>query len=251
MTKRNRSLLLFEILLIALAIDCLAGIFLLADRFPPRIIHHKKPNLSVEVSPFVTGDCADGSGSYACTPVPAAEPLGCSSLFAQPLFGGLTPRYPIIVCRLSRPGLPPWEDPIPGECVYYNGGLQISCYQYIIYKDDHYQRIDTMDAFRRFFAPVDSPEEALEFALSSGDYEALYGQKKDRDLIYSARQFEDTYVRTDPDGYTVQLFYTPIFGCGPFVTEAVEIKVTYDGLTSVINRFPLYHNPEHDQFCVD
>jgi hypothetical protein len=248
---RKRSLLLLEILFVLLAVSGLAGLYLLVDGFmPPHIVHHKKPNLSVDVSPFVTSDCADEYGGYACAPLPAAQSLGCSSLLPQPLFGGLTPQYPIIVCRMGRPGLPPWEDPIPGECIYTNGGLGISCYQYIIYKDNRFQRVDTMETFRGFFAPVDSPEEALGFALASGDYEAKYGQRKNHRLVYSVGEFEDTYVKAVPDGYIVQLFYTPLFGCPPFVTEAVEINVTYDGSITVMDRFPLYHD-EASKFCID
>jgi hypothetical protein len=247
---RKRSLLPLKILLALLAVGGLAGLYLLVDRFLPHIVHHEKPNLSVDVSPFATDDCGGESGGY-CTPLPATQSLGCSALLSQPLFGGLSPQYPIIVCRIDSPGLPTGDELIPGECIYSDGFFERGCYQYIIYKDNRYERIDTMEAFRRFFAPVESPEEALGFALASGDYDARYGQARNPKLVYYVSRFEDTYVRTVQEGYLVQLFYTPIFGCGPFVTEAVEIKVTYDGITTPMRRFSVYRNPEQDKFCVD
>jgi hypothetical protein len=243
MTRKRSLLLLLPVLLAA-------GLYLLADRFLPHIVHHEKPNLSVDVSPFAADDCGGESGGY-CTPLSATQSLECSAVLSQPLFGGLSPQYPIIVCRIDTPGLPTGDEQIPGECIYSSGFFVSGCYQYIIFKDNRYERIDTLAAFRRVFAPVESPEEALGFALASGDYHARYGQVMDPRLVYYVSRFEDTYVKTIQEGYLVQLFYTPIFGCGPFVTEAVEIKVTYDGVTTPMRRFPVHRNPEQDKFCVD
>lgn len=249
MTKRKLLILAFEILLVCAVIDCF---FLVASLSPPRIIHHKKPSLSVDLSHFFLGECGGSLSWRNCQPVTAVSNLGCSVIIDQPLLGGLTPQYPIVTCVETRYGLPTddWA-PLPGGCIYTRQGSSFVCYHYIIYKDGRYQRVDTMDAFRALFSPVDSPEEALGFALASGDYFAQYKQKKDRDLVYSVSTLEDTYVKTVTGGYITQLFNTPVFGCGPFYTEAVELKVTYDGYVSEVKRFSVYRNPDHDNLCLD
>lgn len=247
MTKRKLLILAFEILLVCAVIDCF---FLVASSLPPRIIHHKKPSLSVDLSHFVLGECGGLLSWRNCQPVTAVSNLGCSSIIDQPLFGGLTPQYPIATCVVTRSGLPTddWTS-LPGGCIYTRQGFTFFCYHYLIYKDGRYQRVDTMDAFRTLFSPVDSPEEALGFALASGDYFAQYKQKKDRDLVYLVSTLEDTYVKTVTGGYITQVFHTPIFGCGPFYTEAIELRVTYEGFVSEVKRFNVYRN--RSNICQD
>ena len=122
------------------------------------------------------------------------------------------------------------------------------CNRYVIYKDGNFQLIKTMDEFRTLFVPVDSPNEALGFALATGWYTANYNQTKLSDYVFTVEELEDTYVETITDGYIVHVFYTPPFGCGVFETSAVEVKVTYDGQIEEVERHPVYHTK--DSICV-
>lgn len=109
----------------------------------------------------------------------------------------------------------------------------------------------TIDELHMLYAPVDSPDEALSFALTIGDYSAYYGQTKKINYVYSVEELEDTYVKTTSDGYFVHVFYTPVFGCSPFETQAVDITVTFDGRVNVINSYPVYYDSSRPKECVD
>jgi hypothetical protein len=91
----------------------------------------------------------------------------------------------------------------------------------------------------------------LGFALISGYYYARYNHKIQKTIIYYVQTIEDSYVETITDGYIVHLFYTPNDSCGPFNTEAVEVRVTYDGYVDEINRYPIYRDPAYDSTCFD
>ena len=58
------------------------------------------------------------------------------------------------------------------------------------------------------------------------------------------QELEDTYVEATTDGYFVHVFYTPTYGCGQFETDAVEVKVTYDGYFE-----EYYESENHRKIC--
>lgn len=223
---------------------------------PVIILNHEEPDLQVDFSPFESLGCNKLSGShwYECRENSLAFKIGCTSLAENKLLGGLTPNYPIADCGYFFPEKEPLEgvDVPTTECfsatVMING---TSCSRQIIFKDDTYLLIKNFDDFKTLFAPVESPEEALAFALITGDYSAEYGQTKKDSYIYYVQKLEDTFIDKVIGGYIVHIFYTPVIGCGPFETESVELKVTYDGDVEEIDRYPVYRDPSQDTVCVD
>jgi len=214
------------------------------------IINHERPNIQVDFFPFKNSGCKlFSSNSYHCQPSSLLYTLGCTYIEETPLLGGLTPEYPIATCILEINEDAGVAD-IPDSCFYYDGGFTTYCYQYVVYKDHHYQLLKTIAEFRALYAPVDSPEEALGFVLVSDNFIAEYGQTKNNDYIYSVQELEDTHVETVAGGYVVHVFDTPGFGCEPFETKSVEIKVTYDGQLTELNRFPVYGDSSLSG-CVD
>lgn len=231
------------------------AIFLLAScQFGSlKIINHEKPNIQTDFSPFKNIGCNESHGYenwYRCEEGSPLLDLGCNSIENMPLLGGLTPGYPIAACTLEIDETV-WTADIPTDCIYNDGGFITLCHRFVIYKEGKYQVVKTMNDFRKLFAPVDSPDEALSFALAFSDYFASYGQTKRDDYVYSVKELEDTFVETDAIGYLVHVFYTRTFGCGPFETNAVGIKVTYNGNVEEISRHPVYRDPSEDNMCAD
>jgi len=216
----------------------------------PKIINHEKPAMKVDFSPF------EGIGCIECGKQSPLYKLGCLSIAKNELLGGFTPVYPIAGCGYFFEEIEGTEDigsvDLSVECLSYIATINgVLCGRLVIFKDSNYLLVKNFDELRTLFAPVDSPQEALSFALATSNYSAEYGQSVNSKYVYSVSEVEDTFVETIADGYLVHLFYTPSAGCGPFNTEAVEVKVTFDGYLQEMNRYPIYRDPSNDNLCVD
>jgi hypothetical protein len=160
----------------------------------------------------------------------AAEQFGCLDLVAPlPVWQGLDPAYPVVaMCQKEIWNL---DNPANG---FFSTGYETQ-YQvnYIIYRNEQFELIDSTNNLRAIFAPVESPEEALSFAvLVTG-----YAQDWEIDLSSANYEFltdeiEETYVATTSDGYLVHLFDWHIRGCSPWYLSTVDVNVTYDGEVS-------------------
>lgn len=213
-------------------------------------VNHEQPDIKLDFSPFEKAGCSsNGSGKwYECSSKSPLFKLGCNSIIREPFLGGITPSYPIVGCYRMLT-----EFTSDDECIEIEDRLAwVACYQYVIFKEGNYQILRNMDEIRAAFAPVDSSEEALAFALlSNSDYSVQYGQTRKDNFVYYVQKIEDTYVETDSKGYIVHLFETRTIGCGPFDTNAVEVKVSRDGQVEEVSRFPVYRDPSEDGLCVD
>ena len=171
--------------------------------------------------------------------------LGCNSITDRPLLGGLSPSYPIAACTHDL-----YEVYSTEGCIFTEGSMFFYCERYVIFRNGNFELISSLDEFREIYAPVESPEEALGFALVSDNLFALYGQSYNDNYIYSVQDLEDTFVESTTGGYLVHVFYKPSFGCPPFETEAVELKVTTDGYVKEIDRHPVFNDPSWNS-CLD
>jgi hypothetical protein len=217
-----------------------------------KIIHHEEPNFETDFSPFQNIGCEkvkENENRYLCEENSPLFVIGCDFVEDVPLLGGLTPDYPIALCTRETDEEFAFAVLPSDECLYTNGFMTTFCNRYVIYEDGNFQLIKTMDEFRALFSPVDSPNEALGFVLATGWYTAKYNQAKSSKYVYTVQELEETYVETTTDGYAVHVFYAPPFGCGAFETNAVDIKVTYDGQIEEVARHPVYHTK--DSICVE
>jgi hypothetical protein len=209
---------------------------------PSKIINHEAPDLQVDFSPFKNFGCKISSSNwYSCEDDSLLYNLGCTYIEEMPMLGGLTPEYPIAACVLQINEDSDVAD-IPDSCLYYDGGFITFCYRYVVYKDHSYQLVEGIEGFREFYAPIDSPDEALSFVLANYYYEAYYGQAKNKDYEYFTQTLEDTFVETVVDGYIVHVFNTYSV-CDAYETKSVQIKVTYDGHLTELNKTLVYRDP--------
>jgi hypothetical protein len=138
-----------------------------------------------------------------------------------------------------------------GEYLYSYGGLWPVFVRYVVFHDDRFQSIKSEGQFREFFAPVETPDEALSYALALKNLSAYYGLELNPEYEYSVDELEDTHVKSTPDGYLVHLFSYQMFGCGPHYTKAVDLLVTDRGTIEEVAREPVYRDPSEDDLCVD
>ena len=183
---------------------------------------------------------------------------GCTYL-EEPsyLLGNLEPSWPIITCVVvpsrgaDRPGKAIEQMKEGGEYISWEGGLDPWFYRYAIYQDGEYEIVATEEAFRERYAPIDSPEEALGYALALTNFQAYYDLEYDLELEYFVDRLEDSHVEGVPGGFDVHLFYYQEFGCGPHPTSAVVIRVGQDGSLEQISVEEVFKDPTDDTLCVD
>jgi hypothetical protein len=112
--------------------------------------------------------------------------------------------------------------------------------------------ISTQEELREWFAPVESADEALSYALVATGYSAKYAPEDYRLAVgdicdpgpehyyYCTDVLEDTHVSEVANGYHVNLFYSERYGCGPFPVSSVTVKVSFDGSLSEFPKTKLF-----------
>lgn len=214
-------------------------IFLAACKGEPKFINHTPPDLVVPFDIFGTLDAA----SFGCNEIQRPSNL----------LGGLTPSYPIAICTV-QPGEGSEELAVEidnGQFFFYAGGLLGNYIRYVIEQNGEFVLLKTEEDFRNIFTPVESPEEALSYALAVRNLSADYGLAYIPGYEYEVDTIEDTFVTTEADGYRVHLFYDQVFGCGPHWTSEVNVHVSVEGNVEEISNTSLFRDPKMDEVCVD
>jgi hypothetical protein len=138
------------------------------------------------------------------------------------------------------------------QCIRKEGFLDPKCVQARVKQDGVSRIIDSQEQLRDWFAPIESGDEALSYALLATGYSAKYAPEEYRlavgDLCdpgperyhYYTDVLEDTHVVEVVNGYHINLFYSESVGCGPFPVSSVTVEVEFDGAISEFPRVKLF-----------
>jgi hypothetical protein len=214
-----------------------------------KVIHHSQPALTVDIAPFDTAGCSKDSGYWRCPEGTQLKTLGCDFIEASDLLGGLSPAYPMVLCKTRSTTRP--DDNQKQQYIYTDGCLVTNLVRLVVYKEGQYQLIRTLDELKATFTPVDSPNEALSYALAATGLTPVYGFKVESGYRYSVSSLEDTHVIAGSDGYHVNLYNRQLCGCGPHPFYKVDVLVNKDGDFTKSERQPVYENPAEDDLCID
>ena len=144
------------------------------------------------------------------------------------------------------------------QCIRIEGFLNQQCVVARVKQDGVSRIISSLEELRDWYAPVESADEALSYALVATGYEAKYAPEDYRLGVgevcdpgpehyrYYTDVLEDTHVAEVVNGYHVNLFHSENVGCGPFPVSSVTIEVTFDG---AISEFPKIKLFEQGQPC--
>ena len=236
----------------------LPALLILLTACAPQITHHPHPDLSLDTAPFEALGCtADSYGRWDCPSGTALDAFDCARLEqADALLGGLQPAFPLAACiSIPQDGYG-GDFPAPDQYFFNVGGMLPQFVRYVAFVSsalspgDFYLLSNPAD-LRALYAPVESPEEALAFALALYPVEARYDLSVQPGLKYEVRALEDTHVETVDGGYLVHVFHYQLFGCGPHFTQSWLIQVSTDGQAEVLERQNLFRDPGEDGLCVD
>jgi hypothetical protein len=221
-----------------------------------RIENHTRPELTLDFSLFEDVGCPlNESGLRYCEEDSPLTALGCDRIQApSDLLGGLEPGLPIAQCLVEPFRHPDQPDStgVESEHIYRTGGGLMPVYvRYVIIQDGQFQLIKSEEQFRDVFAPVESENEALSYALALRNMSAYYDIELHPEYEYFVDQLEETNVETLSDGYLVHLYQYQFFGCGPHITYAIDLRITDQGMIEEMNRQAVYKDPSEDTLCVD
>jgi hypothetical protein len=206
-----------------------------------KINNQEKPVLSVDTPFFESVGCPpeDLSGFNHCVKNSALKNIGCFGVFTpNPLLGGLNPKYPLIECALDG-----------NEYLYHSGCAGQFNMGLAVYVNGNYQLIDTESKFRKMYAPIESEEEALSYALAGTGLLAYYDLEVSNEHKYYVDEVEETHVTKVGDDFLVRLFDYPLCACGYHNTYSVDVRITRDGYIEQTRKELIYQDVTY--MCVD
>jgi hypothetical protein len=204
-------------------------------------------DLKVDRAPLLKLGCKVQDNALVCgTPSgPKGDGITCGE-FSQPeeLLGGLTPRVAITGCDIRG------RD---GETMgLYRTGCRItSWHRYVVAGDKKLELIATKEDFVKRFAPVETPAEALAFAVAMTDGKALFKIDLPKDAEVFLKSVDPTSVTPVADGFKVRLYGYQLCGCGPHNHLAIDYLVTRAGEVRELASTPAWLDPKAKRLCVD
>ena len=225
----------------------------------PQVVNHSKPSLALSNSDAFrdVGCPPDKYGFRQCEKGSPLAALGCD-LIREPdnLLGGLNPHYPIVECIVipyqhdeQEPGKALVQFRDAKQYIYESGCVVPVYIRYIVFRADQFQIIKTKEEFQAVFAPIDSENEALSYALAVTNLSAHYGLEAKPSYRYFADKLEDTHVVQTKDGYEVYLYDYGGCSCSPLTISSVTVSVTTAGEVAQIGQQPIYMDTQEPQGC--
>lgn len=221
----SRSILLKVIVLVCILTGCLAS---------------RKVTV-VEYAPLDWTVDAKGFTDIGCTrklPESCAEliALGCDEVRPPKFYlGGLQPSCGIMECIHEGSEAP------DKEYFKQQPGLDTRYRSYVIFKDGEYRLIIKKSEFKQIFAPVESPQEAISYAMAMTSLSARYDIDPNADVDYLVDVIEETHAEETSRGYMVYLFDTDRkMGCKIHANYAVKVLVMQDGEVHEVKRQEIY-----------
>jgi hypothetical protein len=158
--------------------------------------------------------------------------LGCDYVEYQDLLGGLTPSFSLAHC-ISVGDEPPDKDIFKEKHLFEYTTL-------VVFYEGEFRYIYDRDDLRALYAPIETSEEALSYALAGSMFSAIFDYRLDSSLQYLQDTIENTHVLENDDGYLVHLFggWVQNRGCGTHTNWTTDVLVSRDGQIKFTNHTP-------------
>lgn len=209
-------------------------------------IEKPKPNLTADISGFVDAGCAKEGDYLNCSSINLEGRYSCAEITSPSEYlSGLSPKVPMVECTFWKEN---WSS---DEGIIHTGCLAPSFNKYIALTDDGFKLIRNKEEFKQFFAPVETPEEALGFAVALTYSYPMYDITVPKNFKVFVSKIKATYVEETIEGFKVHLFDYDFCGCGPHSHYVVDYLVTKAGEVKEISRQKIFENPEEEGLCVD
>jgi hypothetical protein len=228
----HRNSLLFLLVPLLILAGCAAPS---ASPTPARtvsIIEYPPLNWSLGAQRLRDTGC-EGKLADACAELIA---LGCDETSVPGFYiGGLQPPYAVMEC-IHASGEPPNR-----EYFRQPAGMDTRLRSFAVWQDGRYRLIIRKSEFQAIFAPVDSTDEAISFAMALSSLSARFDLDPHAQVDYLVDVIQETHAEQTPDGTLVYLFDTDReMGCGEHSFYAVQVLVTPEGQAHEVERQEIY-----------
>jgi hypothetical protein len=220
----------------------------------PETIHYPKPELQVDFAVFEQAGCIRGEyNKLDCSSVPTIAAMECDQIYLTgDLLGGLDPNLPLAQCeyipyRHDQYDLESFE----GTYLFNSGCSMAFLVRYLVPQEGGFTLVHNLNELAEIFAPIETPEEALSYAIAATGLTAVYDTDLPRSYRFLVDKIEDTHVDHNSAGYEVFLYDDYLCGCGPHTVSLIRVQVTPDGKVSLMNPVPVYEDPKNDDLCID
>lgn len=162
--------------------------------------------------------------------------LGCDEIRGSRFhLGGLQPPYAVMEC-IHESGEPPNR-----EYFKQQSGLDTRYRSYVIEQGGKYRLIIKKSEFKKIFAPVESTDEAISYAMAMTSLEARFDIDPNANVDYLVDVIHETHAEETLDGYLVYLFdWSHKMGCDTHPFYAVKVLVTREGDVHEVERQEIY-----------
>lgn len=208
----------------------------------PKLVNHRCPDMTPDWQTALEAiGCEKQGDTFTCTNGKLAS-FECSRIeLPSHLWAGLEPSYPVLPCSMIV-GHPNKQEQFESEgYISRTGGFVTSYLRYIVVRNKEPQLIKNADELKEIFAPIESSEEALSYALITTDLDAYYGHELYTGYDYFTDVIEDTHVTEVSTGYIVNLFNQPEFGCDHAISQTLVV-VDYAGTVTQSEPEVIYDN---------
>ena len=220
----------------------------------PEIVHYPKPDLKVNGNAFQKAGCLPGDyNRLDCSSIPSIAALECDQIYRTgDLLGGLDPNLPLAQCEYAPYRHEQYDlESFEGTYLFNSGCSMAFLVRYLVPQGDGFTLVHNQDELAEIFAPIETPEEALSYAIAATGLTAVYDTDLPRSYRFLVDKIEDTHVDQTSAGYEVFLYDDYLCGCGPHTVSLVKVQVTPEGKVSLMNPVPVYEDPKNDDLCID
>ncbi len=123
--------------------------------------------------------------------------------------------------------------------------------RYLVEVDGEMRLIDSAEGLQQLYAPIESEDEALSYAVAVTGLAPLndlelhpFYKRHTRPMIESHSAFDGTQ-------YTVNLYDTYLCGCGPHIVSSITVTVQQDGSFKLSEPIGAFSDPKTDGLCID
>jgi len=201
---------------------------------------------SINFNAFIDAGCFSDCYNLDCSDFGLDQQFGCIWISnASSALNNLSPTLPMVECLVRSEDY----DFNSSEGIVREGCLIPMYRRFIAMQNGEFKQIRTKEEFLSVFAPVETKEEALSFAVALTGSFPKYDASVSEGYFPVASPIISTYMEETNGGFKIHLFDYDICGCGSHPYYAVDYYVTRAGNVTELSRQKVYDS--NSIICVD